>query len=123
MAIDLRPQRQATLDNRFVNDTWGFDRTETAMVFERIGNDQQPEKFGYGERDLTNAGSQKFAQAQLWDWGEHEAARHHRRQVEQQQRGLVWGRLLPARELPERPREQSRSCAGTRQTANTAELG
>jgi hypothetical protein len=66
LEIDLRAQRQATMENGVVDPTWGFDRTSNGLVYGVDGNAMQPEGLGYGERDLTSAGSQKYARAQLW---------------------------------------------------------
>lgn len=67
MPIDFRAQRQATLEDGFLNPTWGFDSLSSGIIFDVPGSEAQAEKFGYGERDLTNAGSQDFVKASLYD--------------------------------------------------------
>jgi hypothetical protein len=67
LELDLRAQRQATLETGLVDPTWGFDRLSgTGEVLLRDGAGGQVGGFGYGERDLSSAGSQKFAQAYLY---------------------------------------------------------
>jgi hypothetical protein len=60
LPVDFRPQRQATFEQGLDDPTWGFDGAPTSGTTLEQGSDLRPEKWGYGERDLTDATSTKF---------------------------------------------------------------